>query len=151
MINQTENQERKQLYWVYHDAKRRCTNPKHHAFSRYGGRGIEFKFNSFEEWLNYIGPRPIGYEQDRINNNGHYEVGNIRWVDYATQQKNKRTYINNTSGVVGVTYITTTKKWIARCNEQSNGKRRYLYVGKDFQEACRARQFWEDSCTAIKS
>jgi hypothetical protein len=137
------DKERKQLYYIYHDAKRRCLNPNHQRFYDYGGRGIQFKFESFEEWLEEIGPRPTGFEQDRIDNNGHYEKGNVRWVDFATQQKNKRVYKNNTSGVKGVSYVTSTGNWIARCNEQSNGKRRYLYVGKNFEEACSARQLWE--------
>jgi hypothetical protein len=141
LINQTK--ELKQLYWVYHDAKRRCTNPKHKAFHLYGSRGIQFNFNSFKEWLDYMGPRPIGYEQDRINNDGNYEVGNVKWSTRSAQQKNKRIYKSNTSGITGVNFITTTEEWIARGNTQQNGKREYLYVGKDFFEACCARLSWE--------
>lgn len=143
--------ERKQLYWIYHDAKGRCTNPKHHAYSRYGGRGIQFCFTSFEGWLEHIGPRPEGYEQDRINNDGNYELGNVAWVTIEQQQKNKRVYSNNTSGVRGVSYVSTTGNWVARCNESANGKRRYLYVGKDFQKACSARQQWENNQSKVES
>ena len=139
------SKEEQQLYWIYHDAKRRCINPKHQRYHDYGGRGIQFNFNSFEEWLAYMGPRPEAFELDRINNDGHYEVGNVRWLHFADQQKNKRKYKNNTSGVKGVNFVSSIGKWVARCNEQSNGKRRYLYVGKDFTEACRARREWEDS------
>ena len=144
-MSERMTKEQQQLYWIYHDAKRRCINPNHKRFKDYGGRGIKFKFNSFDEWLHYMGPRPKDYELDRINNNGNYEVGNVRWCSFADQQKNKRIYKNNTSGVKGVNFVASIGKWVARCNEQSNGKRRYLYVGKDFIEACSARWNWEDS------
>jgi hypothetical protein len=135
--------EEQQLYWIYHDAKRRCINPKHPSYTNYGGRGIEFHFNSLSEWLDYMGPRPSGYEMDRIDNNSHYQIGNLRWADFSTQQKNKRTYKSNTSGIKGVNWISTTKEWVARCNNNKNGKRDYLYVGKDFFEACCRRLSWE--------
>lgn len=139
------SREDKQLHWIYYEAKRRCTNPKHKRFKDYGGRGIEFNFVSYEQFITHLGPRPPNFELDRIDNDGHYEIGNVRWVDFSTQQKNKRTYKSNTSGVKGVNYVASIGKWVARCNEQSNGKRRYLYVGKDFTEACRARWDWEDN------
>ena len=41
------------------------------------------------------------------------------------------------------------KLWVARCNEQNNGKRRILYSGKDFKAACRARQLWEETQSKI--
>ena len=139
------DKEEQRLYWIYYEAKRRCTNPKHVRFKDYGGRGIEFNFLDFKEFKRELGPRPPNFELDRIDNDGHYEIGNVRWVDFSTQQKNKRIYKNNTSDVKGVTYVSTIGKWVARCNETSNGKRRYLYVGKDFTEACSARWDWEDN------
>lgn len=139
----------KQLYWIYADAKRRCENPKHKRYKDYGGRDIKFKFNSFDEWLNHMGPRPDNFEMDRIDNDGNYEIGNLRWCNFSDQQKNKRRYKNNTSGVKGVNYVASIGKWVARCNEQSNGKRRYLYVGKDFTEACSARWNWEEDQSTL--
>ena len=133
------------LYWIYHDAKRRCQNVNHKRYKDYGGRGICFCFSSFGDFVHYMGPRPDGYQLDRIDNNGNYEYGNVRWVDFSTQQLNKRIYKNNTSGVKGVNYIASIGKWVARCNETKDGKRRYLYVGKDFKEACHARWKWEDN------
>ena len=143
--------EKQQLYWIYHEAKRRCTNPHHKRFKDYGGRGIMFCFASFQQFIDHLGPRPENFELDRINNDGNYEIGNVRWVDFSTQQKNKRKYKNNTSGVKGVNFVSSIGKWVARCNEQSNGKRRYLYVGKDFFEACSARWNWEDNQSTIKT
>src|SRR5258708_8688182 len=39
---------------AYHAAKQRCTNPKVQNYSDYGGRGIEFRFSSFDEFINHI-------------------------------------------------------------------------------------------------
>ena len=51
---------------------------------------IEFKFNSFWEIIEEIGPRPKGKTLDRIDSNGHYETGNIRWATPKEQSNNRR-------------------------------------------------------------
>jgi hypothetical protein len=75
---------------AYNNARNRCTNPEHRAWEWYGGRGIEFRFTSFEQFLTELGPRPSGMSLDRINNDGHYEPGNVRWTTDKEQAKNKR-------------------------------------------------------------
>jgi hypothetical protein len=77
-------------YNSYTHAIQRCTDPKHNRYHRYGGRGIEFRFASFEEFINHIGPKPSpDMSVDRIDTNGHYELGNVRWAT-AKQQANNR-------------------------------------------------------------
>jgi hypothetical protein len=79
-------------YFAYINAKRRCNNPKSQAYGRYGARGIEFKFKSFEEFIKEIGLRPsTEYSLDRENNDGHYEKGNVRWATYEEQANNRHT------------------------------------------------------------
>ena len=81
------------VYRTYIRAKDRCTNPNTQNYQNYGGRGIEFRFNSFEEFFAELGPKPEPkelYSIDRINNEGHYEVGNVRWSTQEMQQSNKR-------------------------------------------------------------
>lgn len=81
------------LYSVWHNIKRRCLNPDDPAYHRYGGRGIticdEWKY-SFEAFYAYClelyNPE---LSIDRIDNNGNYEPGNIRWADRQTQLANR--------------------------------------------------------------
>jgi|SRR5579883_485126 len=78
-------------YHAYQMAKYRCTNPKCQAWDNYGGRGIKFLFTSIEQFMAELGPRPgPGYSLDRINNNGHYAPGNVRWATRAEQHANQR-------------------------------------------------------------
>lgn len=78
-------------YRSYTGAKQRCCNPKNPAYHRYGGRGIEFRFGSFAEFFAALGERPSdGHSVERVNNDGHYESGNVVWADDATQYRNMR-------------------------------------------------------------
>jgi len=72
----------------YRSAKERCENPARPKYPRYGGRGIEFRFSDFWDFYNYMGPRPVGKTLDRIDNDGHYEKGNLRWATRKEQQRN---------------------------------------------------------------
>jgi hypothetical protein len=75
----------------FNTAKARCTNPRNGQYKDYGARGIEFRFKDERELLEELGPRPgPGYVMDRIDNDGHYEKGNVRWTDYGTSNRNKR-------------------------------------------------------------
>jgi hypothetical protein len=82
-------------YQSYHSAKKRC-NPKFAHVSNYkdwSGRGIEFRFQSFEEFYAEVGPRPepkFDYSLERIDNDGHYEKGNLRWATKLQQARNRR-------------------------------------------------------------
>jgi hypothetical protein len=59
-------------------------------YTNYGGRGIQFLFDSFEQFYAEIGPRPAGLTLDRIHNDGHYEPGNVRWATRSEQNRNRR-------------------------------------------------------------
>lgn len=78
-------------YRSYSHAKGRCENPTDNKYYAYGARGIGFRFKSFEEFYEHIGPKPgKGYSLDRIEVNKHYEHGNVRWANDTTQMNNMR-------------------------------------------------------------
>ena len=80
-------------YRAYINAKTRCSNPNVPNYKYYGGRGIEFRFKTFEEFIKSVGLRPSAeHSLDRIDVNGHYEVGNLRWATRSEQQHNRRDY-----------------------------------------------------------
>lgn len=71
----------------------RCNNPKNPGYKNYGGRGIKvaerwLKFDNFYEdfgkdWV-------VGTSVDRIDNDGDYRPGNVRWASWVEQCTNKR-------------------------------------------------------------
>jgi hypothetical protein len=77
---------------AYLGARTRCTNPNTKHWKHYGGRGIEFRFKNFPEFIQSLGglrPSPK-HSVDRINNDGHYEPGNVRWATPKEQAANTR-------------------------------------------------------------
>jgi hypothetical protein len=84
------NGKRTPEFAAYRDARYRCRNRNYKYWYRYGGRGIEFRFTTFDEFMDEIGPRPPGMVLDRIDNNGHYAKGNVRWVTPRVSRMNQR-------------------------------------------------------------
>lgn len=85
------------LYETWKGIKKRCLNSNNKDYANYGGRGItvcEEWRESFIVFRDYIeenlGQRPEKYSLDRINNNGNYEPGNVRWASAKEQAQNKR-------------------------------------------------------------
>lgn len=82
------------LYKRWQGMLERCSNPKHTHYQLYGGRGITV----CDRWLDFavfaadMGTPPTeGLTLDRINNDGNYEPGNVRWATVTEQQANRRT------------------------------------------------------------
>lgn len=77
-------------YNSYCAAKKRCNPANAQKRKYYAGLGVEFRFTSFEQFLECVGPRPKGKTLDRIDPYGHYEPGNVRWATPKEQQANRR-------------------------------------------------------------
>lgn len=80
-------------YNAFNSAKGRCRNLKNPNYKDYGGRGIEFRFNNFQDFLAEVGLRPSAeHSLDRSDNDGHYEKGNLSWQTKDKQANNRRSY-----------------------------------------------------------
>lgn len=81
-------------YNIWHCMRRRCYSPADKRYADYGGRGIRVYsrwLNSFEAFLADVGRRPgPEYTIDRIDNDGNYEPGNVRWATAIEQRANQR-------------------------------------------------------------
>jgi lambda repressor-like predicted transcriptional regulator len=79
-------------YNSYCAAKYRCTNANTVGYDSYGGAGVLFLFDSFEEFLYWIGRRPSKeYSVDRIYSELGYSPGNVRWATRKEQSENLST------------------------------------------------------------
>ncbi len=80
---------------IFTNIKQRCNNSDNPRYKDYGGRGIKCLFISLDNFRGYI-KNDMGYNAygrikglqiHRINNNGHYEKGNIKFVTDAEHRR----------------------------------------------------------------
>jgi len=111
-------------------AKARCSGTNKYARKWYGS--TEFRFDSFHDFMEAIGPKPAPDAQlDRIDNSGHYEAGNIRWVCKTLQARNTRRAWT-------LTYNGATKhinEWACDLGLKPNTIRKRLSSGWSLEEA----------------
>lgn len=124
--NTTHGMSKRPEYQNWKDMLKRCFNPKNKRYKDYAERGISVHpdfVKDFKKFFEEIGPKPDGkgWSVGRIDNNGWYTYGNIRWETKHQQARNHTKQRNNTSGVTGVTvrtreiagnlYTTCTARW----------------------------------------
>lgn len=78
-------------------ARCHCPGSGLETYTRYGARGIRVDDSwrgpgGFEAFLAHLGKKPTPHHSiDRIDPDGHYEPGNVRWATWKEQCANKRT------------------------------------------------------------
>lgn len=83
-------------YCALRNAIHRCHSDNNSQFKDYGGRGIvvceEWRAaDGFQKFIKHIGPKPSSdLTLDRIDNDGNYEPGNVRWATRSKQVANRR-------------------------------------------------------------
>lgn len=121
-------------YRVWCHIKGRCNNPMDESYERYGGRGIKMNqewANSFQSFFDYVGKKPSKeLSLDRIDNNGNYEPGNVRWGTAEIQARNRRS--NRWLEYNGERMILID--WAKRFNVHNDAITGRLDRGKTFKE-----------------
>lgn len=82
------------VYSAWNDMKNRCGNPKVKSYADYGGRGIKVHplwKGDFAAFFADVGMPPSkSHSLGRIDNDGDYEPGNVKWQTAAVQMRNTR-------------------------------------------------------------
>lgn len=99
------------------------------ANRRYYIHRVIFLFSTGEQ------PDEIDHiDGDRLNN----RISNLRYADHDINLKNKRNYKNNKSGVTGVNWYESRRKW--RATITANGRTIHLGYFEKFEDAVAARR-----------
>ena len=102
-------------YKKYCSIKDRCYNKKCRGYKNYGEKGITFFWLDnpidFSNYIKSLDNYGDGLTLDRINNNGNYEPGNLRWVNNHIQNANRGKSKRNKSGYIGIHWCQN--KWVS--------------------------------------
>ena len=129
----------------------RCFRESSPEYENYGKRGITV----YKEWVDNPAPyieyisKLKGFSKsnsyiDRIDNDGNYEPGNLRWTTQSKQNTNQRVRVDNTSLYAGVYFDKRFNLWTARVAYK--GKRVSLKYHNTKEEALNVRnKYIEDN------
>lgn len=110
-------------YAAWLNMKTRCTNENSEKWPEYGARGICVQpewMDDFPRFFNHIGPAPsVLHSVDRIDTNGNYEEGNVKWSTPTEQAENQRK----------PKYGTNKYKWVSFCKKLCKYKGAFKFQG----------------------
>jgi hypothetical protein len=90
----THGKTNSKVYTTWECMIQRCYNPNNISFKNYGGRGIEICpewRKSFQAFYDAVGEPPTSkHTIDRMDNDGNYEPGNVKWSTRYEQTHNRR-------------------------------------------------------------
>ena len=90
----THGQSYTREYRAWVSMKSRCNNSNHKNYADYGGRGITVYpawGHDFEAFKAHVGAAPSPtHTIDRIDSDGDYVPGNVRWATQKEQNRNRR-------------------------------------------------------------
>lgn len=114
-------------YYIWRDILRRCCDPRRPEYPRYGGRGITICARWLDSFWNFyedMGKRPVKMCIERIDNGKGYSPENCKWGTRSEQSMNKRAYSN--TGLKHIYY--RDNKFIVKFNKSARASRQ-THVG----------------------
>ena len=117
------------LYHCWLEMRARCHRPSNHAYADYGARGVQVSAewrHDFSAFAAYVAALPgygeAGLTIDRVDCDGDYGPGNLRWATKAQQALNRRNAIfvqhdgrqkrlHELAAEAGVSYKLAHKRW----------------------------------------
>lgn len=125
---------------VWSHMNQRCSNPNDKNYKNYGARGIkvcdDWKVD-FQAFYDHVSKLPHfgqpGYSIDRIDNDGNYEPGNVKWSTALEQNNNRRKTVKLTFD--GQTH--TLKEWAEITSISLCAIQHRYYAGKPVEEILR--------------
>lgn len=141
-----------QTYKAWDNIRSRCYNEKHNSYPNYGGRGVTMysiwrdDYVAFRDYIGYPPEDGQRYTVDRIDSNGNYEPGNVRWATYGEQAKNRGMSSRNTTGVPGISFDQSRNRykaqWLTLAGKNQTKVFTVKKYGKEeaFRLACEARE-----------
>jgi hypothetical protein len=128
-------------YQLWKRCRARCRSNFHQSKDYYE-KDIKFNFSDdYLEFKEYVEALPNfgkeGYSLDRIDNDGNYEFGNLRWTTRTIQNVNQGLKHNNKTGYKD---IHVRKNGNYRAKVVYNGRRLFDKTFKTLEEAVEARK-----------
>src|SRR3954471_10620371 len=121
-------------YAAWCEMRQRCNSPRKPGYKNWGGRGIKIcaRWEKFADFFADMGPRPSPkHSVDRIDNDGDYEPGNVRWATKTEQARNMR----NTRLIEFNGEKLSVAEWAERLNINASTLRVRLHRQRTVQRA----------------